>query len=172
MMIRPWCLSLPLLLATGAALAETPTLLLFRQTTPVQLLVYDSDDCDEASVVECTSLALQCASIGALTVTVYGLYREEISKWVADGGKLNIAGIPGLSTLDIDQSSASDADGAWSVSFRAGYERPNVLDDEAFGPALAFDTIYGKVSVALNTASTQIVRAFLAGCGDSPSRSG
>jgi hypothetical protein len=171
-MVRLWCLALPVLLAAGSAVAETPTLILFRQATPVQLLVYDSDDCDEASVVECTSIALQCASIGTLTVTVYGLYREEISKWAADGGKLSIAGIPGLSTLDIDQSSASDTDGAWSVSFRAGYERPNILDDEAFGPTLAFDVSYGRVAVALDKASTQIVRAFLAGCGDGPSRSG
>jgi hypothetical protein len=171
-MVRPWCLSLPMLLAAGAATAETPALLLFRQATPVQLLVYDSDDCDEANVVECTSIALQCGAIGTLTVTVYGLYREEISKWVADGGRLNVAGIPGLGILDMDQSSASDADGAWSVSFRAGYERPNVLDDEAFGPALAFDVIYGKVAVTFDKASTQVMRAFLAGCGDGPSKSG
>ena len=171
-MIRVWCLSLPIMLAAGAAVAETPALFLFRQATPVQLLVYDSDDCDEAGVVECTSIALQCSSIGSLTVTVYGLYREEISKWVAGGGKLNVTGIPGLSALDIDQSSASDADGAWSVSFRASYERPSILDDEAFGPALAFDVIYGSVSVALDKGNTQIARAFLAGCGDGPSRSG
>jgi hypothetical protein len=171
-MVRLWCLSLPILLAADSAVAETPALFLFRQTTPVQLLVYDSDDCDEASVVECTSIALQCSSIGTLTVTVYGLYRDEISKWAADGGKLNVAGIPGLSALDIDQSSASDADGAWSVSFRASYERPKTLDDEAFGPALAFDVIYGNVSVALDKGTTQIARAFLAGCGDGPSRSG
>jgi hypothetical protein len=172
MMVRLWYLSLPILLTAGSAVAETPTLLLLRQATPVQLLVYDSDDCDEASVVECTSIALQCTSIGTLTVTIYGLYHDEISKWAADGGKLNIAGIPGLSTLNIDTSSASDADGAWSVNFRASYERPNVLNDEAFGPALTFDVIYGKVAVGLDKASTQIVRAFLAGCGDGPSRSG
>ena len=171
-MRRLWYLSLPIMLAAGTAIAETPALLLFRQVTPVELWVYDSDDCDEAGAVECTSIALQCASVGTLTITVYGLYREEISKWVAGGGKLNVAGIPGLSTLDIDNSSISDSEGLWSVSFRAGYESPKVLDDEAFGPDLAFDLIYGKVAVPLDGEKTQIVRAFLAGCGDGLSRSG
>jgi hypothetical protein len=171
-MLRLWYLALPITLAAGTAVAETPALLLFRQITPVELWVYDSDDCEEADAVECTSIALQCASVGTLTVTVYGLYREEISKWVAGGGKLNVAGIPGLGTLDVDNSSISDSDGLWSVSFRAGYERPKVIDDEAFGPDLAFELIYGRVAVAFDDEKTQIVRAFLAGCGDGPSRSG
>jgi hypothetical protein len=171
-MIRLWWLSISVILAAGGAVAETPSLLLFRQVNPPELLVYDSDDCDEESAVECTSIALQCASIGTLSVTVYGLYREEISSWAAAGGKLKVQGIPGLNSLDIDEPSASDGDGAWSVSFRATYDKPGVLDDEAFGSALAFDAIYGKVAVVLNEENTQILRAFLAGCGDGPARTG
>jgi hypothetical protein len=161
-----------MLLATGAALAETPALLLFRQVTPVELWVYDSDDCDEADAIECASITLTCASAGVMTVTVYGLYREEISEWAAKGGKLAVAGIPGLDALDLDGSSVSDKDGLWSVGFGASYAKPAVLDDDAFGPALAFDLIYGKVSVALDDGATRTLRAFLAGCGEGPPRSG
>jgi hypothetical protein len=170
-MIRPVSIALTVMVLAAPAMAETPTLLLFRQVSPPQLWIYDSDGCDEASAVECTLIAMQCASIGSLSITVNGLYREELSQWMDGGGTLNVTGIPGLSTLAADKSSMSDLDGLWSISFQASYERPKV-DKETFGPELAFDIVYGKVVVTLGDSGTDLVRAFLSGCGDGPARSG
>lgn len=171
-MRRVLCLLLPLLFAAESALAETPSLLLRRQVTPAELWVYDADDCDEAGAIECASITLQCVSTSSLTVKVYGLYREEIEKWSGAGGKLAVAGIPGLGALDLDAASISDNEGLWSVSFRAGYSQPKILDDKAFGQNLSFELIYGTVAVLLDDDARTILRAFLAGCGDGPPKSG